>query len=82
MPLEVKPPSLNDRSVSFTIPKEKDPYFVEWYQNTKKPGETINDFLLRNLSRLVRGYYLSKVIDEDSESIETTTQQSTAFLEA
>lgn len=82
MPLEIKPPSATDRSVTLTIPKEKDPYFVEWYQNTKQPGETINNFMLRNLSRLVRGYYLSKVIDTDTETIESDTIQQTSFLEA
>jgi len=54
------PPSENDRNISLLVPKAKDPYLVEFYQDTKKEGEGVNAFILRNLMRLASQYQLQK----------------------
>ena len=54
-------PSAQDRSVSLTVPKEKDPYLVEWYQETKLNGEGVNAFVLRHLMGLARDHQKKKL---------------------
>jgi len=53
-----KEPSAQDRDISLVIPKAKDPYLVEFYQQAKKENESVNNFVIRNLMLLAHGHSL------------------------
>lgn len=66
-----KKPSSQDRSITITVPKAKDPYLVDWFQDSKRPGESVNDFLRRNLMKLAKQYEIkkqTKLLEESRES--------------
>ena len=61
------PDASSDRVVNVTIPKEYDSYFVDWYQDTKKDGETPEQFALRLLGVQALYNYRNKRVGELSQ---------------
>jgi len=56
-------PSANDRTVSFSIPKEVDPLYVVWFNSEKNDSESVNDFLIRILNEKVLIFTMQKELD-------------------
>ena len=57
-------PDPDDLSVKVVVPKEVAPYFKEWFQAVKKPGELPQQFALRMLGRLALRYHKDKSAHE------------------
>ena len=76
-------PSANDRAVTFTVPKEIDPYLVELFIETKLEGEGVNGFLLRHLKILARNHQNQKANNEAVAAMRDSAMQTpldTAFI--
>ena len=80
MAYSLPPPSAQDRNVNFVIPKEVDPLYVEWFQAEKKQGESVNDFILRQLSTQLLTYIFDKEVIKIDDASEATKQADITIL--
>ena len=67
------PPANNPLDVTITVNVRLRPYFTEWFQQTKEPGETPEQFALRNLKFLAATWYIN---DKGQEQIAELNQDS------
>lgn len=68
-------PSPEDRSVSFDVPKDIDPYLVNFFNETKQDGDTVTEFLLRRLLKDAYEYHANKQILVEHTEMQTNTQK-------
>ena len=64
----ILPAETQDRLVTITIPAEVDAYFKEWYLETKKDGETPEQFAYRNLAKAGLAYRKQKASQADADA--------------
>lgn len=76
------PPEQQDRQVTITIPKELDPYFKQWYLETRKPGETPESFAYRQLAKAGLAYRKQKVANEEAALFKTLIDEFTLAHDA
>jgi len=66
-----KAPSANDRDINLIIPKAKDPYLVEWFQDTRQTGESVNQFIIRALMQHAKKHQIDKQVQEKLKLMQT-----------
>jgi len=71
------PPEQQDRQVTITIPKDLDPYFKQWYLETRKQGETPESFAYRQLAKAGLAYRKQKVANEEADLFKTLIEEFT-----
>lgn len=69
------PPEAQDREVTVLIPKEVDPYFKQWYLETKKDGESPSEFAYRNLAKAGLSWRRNKLKLDAMTGIQATDEE-------
>ena len=71
----ILPAETQNRLVTITIPAAVDAYFKEWYLETKKDGETPEQFAYRNLAKAGLAYRKQKTTQSEVTDIKALIDQ-------
>jgi len=75
------PPEPQPRQVTYEIPPELDPYFKEWYLETRKEGETPGEFTFRQMAKAGLAYRQQKLNNEFLASVQSDAEANKLSLD-